>query len=108
MSLPDSLGKILFFAVLTWVVGGTLYKLVKYRGLAPAGFGARIGRTVGQFDLGNGMRVKVHKLGGGATDKAIGVEFVQAGLPVLVIPLSVSEARKLATLIQSVVGANEG
>lgn len=108
MTFPDGLDEILFFAGLTWVVGGTIYYVVKYRGFAAAGFGARIERTVGQFDLGNGMRVKVHKLGGAAPDREIGIEFVQSGLSILVIPLSVSKAQKLATLIQSVVGNERG
>ncbi len=107
MSLPDGLGKILFFASFAWVAGTIMYKVVKYRGLAAAGFGARIERTVGQIDVGKGMKVKVYKLGGGAPDKAIGIEFVQAGFPVLVIPLSVLEAQRLATLIQSVVGGEK-
>lgn len=107
MSFPDSFGQILFFAAFAWVVGGTIYKVAKYRGLAPAVFGAPIERTIGQFALGTGMRVKVHKLNGGTPDKAIGVEFVQATLPVLAIALSASEAQRLATLIQSVVGRDE-
>ncbi len=108
MTLPDGLDEILFVAACILVVGAMIYKLVKYRGFVPAAFGARIERTVGQFGLGNGMRVKVHKLGGGAPDREIGIEFVQSGLSILVIPLSVSKAQKLATLIQSVVGNERG
>jgi len=101
--ISHSLGEILFFAVLIWVAGATIFKVVKYRGLAPAGLGASIERTLGECDLGRGRRVKVHKLGGNMPDKAIGLEFVQYQMPVLVVALSDSEAQKFAALIRSVV-----
>ncbi len=82
------------------------YRVLKYRGLAPAVFGACIEHTVGEFDLGGGMRVKVHMLDGNTPDKAIGVEFVQYAFPVA-FALSVSEAQELATMIHSVVGGRE-
>jgi hypothetical protein len=100
--ISHGLGEILFFTVLILVVGATIFKIVKYRGLAPAGFGARIERTLGECDLGRGHRVKVHKLGGNTPDKAIGLEFVKYHSPVLVVTLSDSEAQKFAALIRSV------
>lgn len=71
-------------------------------------FGAPIERTIGEV-AGGGVKlmtiaVKVHTLGGGAPDKAIGLEFVAksfASYQMMPVTLSSSEAKKLATLLQS-------
>ncbi len=94
---------VVILAACVWVVGPLIYRFVKFRGLAPVAFGASIERTVGVIDLGDGVQVKIHQLQGNEPDKAIGLEFTRAALPVYWFAMSVPEAQKLALLVQSTV-----
>jgi len=97
-----------FFVVFALVIGSFIYKIFKHGGFKAAMFGAPIERTVGEVH-GSGVKfmniaVKVHTLGGDSTEKAIGLEFVAksiASYQMMPVTLSASEARKLATLLQT-------
>ncbi len=106
MNAHHNLAAIAFFLFGAWIAVSIIYNVVKYGGLAAAGFRAPVERTVGQCTLDNGTTLKVHRLGGGSPERAIGVEFVQHGLPVLVVALSVSEAQKFAALVELAAGGN--
>lgn len=104
----ESTFSFLFFAVFALLVGAFIFKMIKHGGLKAAFFDAPIERTVGEVAGASGklmsMAVKVHILGGGAPDKAIGLEFVAKSIgsyQMTPITLSASEAKKLATLLQS-------
>ena len=109
----DSLAQILFFSFFTLFIGTFIYRRFKYGSIKAAIFGAPIERTLGEVDGGSGkimsIKVKVHRLGGDAPDKAIGLEFVAKSLTsyeMMPVTLSVSEAKKLAILIKSAAGGN--
>ena len=98
----------MFFAVFALVAGSLIYKLFKHGGLKAAMFGAPIAHTVGEVEGGGvrfmSMTVKVHTLGGGSPEKAIGLEFVAksiASYQMMPVTLSAAEAKKLAILLQS-------
>ena len=105
----------LFFAVFALVVGSFIYKVLKHGGLKAAMFGAPIASTIGEVKGGGvkfmNIAVKVHTLGGGSTDKAVGLELVAksvASYQMMPVTLSVSEAKKLVTLLQSATsGSND-
>ena len=114
MNLED-VSSILFYAVFALVVGSLIFKIIKHGGLKAAMFGAPIERTIGEV-VGGGVKlmniaVRVHKLGGGTPDKAIGIEFVAksfASYQMMPVTLSVTEAKKLSMLLQSATtGSNE-
>ena len=106
----ESISPFLVVAVFALVLGSFVFKIFKHGGLKAAIFGAPIERTVGEVKGGGvkfmSIAVKVHTLGGGSSEKAIGLEFVAksfASYEMMPVTLSVSEAKKLATLIQSAV-----
>lgn len=107
MSAHHNVAAIVFFAFFVWIASSTLYKRVKYRGLAASGLRAPIERTIGRFTMDNGTKVEVHQLGGTSPERAIGIVFSKAEMPVLVIATSISEARKLATLVALVGGGDD-
>jgi hypothetical protein len=97
----------LFFAMFALVAGSFIFRIIKHGGLKAAMFGAPISRTVGEVQGGGvkfmNITVKVHTLGGGSTEKAIGLEFVAksvASYQMMPVTLSATEAKKLATLLQ--------
>ncbi len=106
MSSPTILYAVIL-ASCVWIIGPFIYRFIKFRGLAPVAFGASIERTVGVIDLGGGTQVKVYKLQGNTPDKAIGLEFTRAALPVYWFAMSVPEAQKLALLVESTVVDSE-
>lgn len=106
----ESMAPFLVAAVFALVVGSFVLKIFKYGGLKAAMFGAPIERTVGEAKGGGvkftSIAVKVHILAGGSPDTAIGLEFVAksfASYEMMPVTLSVSEAKKLARLVDSAV-----
>jgi hypothetical protein len=90
-----------------WDLSSTkLYDTVGSKG---AMFGAKIERTIGQVDCDvkfGSMVLKVHKLSGGHSEKAIGIEMVAktfASYDMMPMTLSASEAKRLATLLEAAV-----
>jgi hypothetical protein len=99
---------ILFFAIFALVAGSFIYRALRHGGLKRAMFGAKIERTIGHVDCGGvkfgSMSLKVHTLSGVSPAKVIGIEMVAktfASYQMMPITLSVSEAKKLATLLQT-------
>jgi len=108
----EDLAKMLFFVMLALVVGSFIYKSLRHGGVKGAMFGARIEHTFGQVDC-NGVKfgsmvLKVHKLSGGLSEKAIGIEMVAktfASYDMMPMTLSAAEARKLAALLETAAGS---
>jgi hypothetical protein len=104
----DAVIPYLFFAVFAAVAGSFIVKIVRHGGFRAALFGAPLERTVGEV-RGGGTRfmniaVRVHVLGGGEAEKAVGLELVAksfASYQMTPVTLSAAEARKLALLLQS-------
>ena len=97
---------IIFFSIFATIAGTFLYKIIKHGGFKAAMFGAAINRTVGEVG-GSGkmmkIAVKVHTLGGGEPDKAVGLELVAktfASYQMTPVTLSASDAKMLASLLQ--------
>lgn len=98
----------IFIAVFALVIGSFIYKIIKHGGLKAAMFGAGIKTTVGEVS-GNGpklmsLSLKVHELDQ-SPEKAVGLELVAKSFgsyQMTPITLSVSEAKKLSVLINSV------
>lgn len=96
------------------VIGNFIYRIIKNGGLKAAMFSQRIIRTVGEV---SGQKqslmsttVKVHALGSGSRAQAIGLEFVSKSfLSYQMVPatLSVAEARKLISVLESAVAGAE-
>ncbi len=98
----------IFFAIIAFVAGSFIFKILKHGGLKAAMFGAPIAQTLGEVEGGGvkfmSVKVRVHTLGGGSEEKSIGLEFVAksvASYQMLPVTLSATEAKKLATLLQS-------
>ena len=100
-----------FWLIFVGMAGYFLFRMYRYGGFKAAMFGASIERTVGEVV---GLRhppvssvLKVHVLGGGEPEKAVGLEFVAksvASYQMLPLTLSSSEAKKLVSLLQSAIG----
>ncbi len=97
-----SVTQLLLLALLFYVILAVISRILKHRGAPSHMFGAPVERTLGECDLGKGLKVKLYKLGGSMPDRAIGLEFLKDMLPVTRVALSVSEVRKLAALIDGV------
>ncbi len=101
----------LFWIVFVGFAGYFIFKMIRHGGFKAAMFGAGIQRTVGEV---SGLAhppvssvLKVHVLGGGNPEKAVGLEFVAksfAGYQMLPLTLSSSEAQRLAVLLQKAIG----
>ncbi len=103
--------QILFYIVFAAVVGVMLFRIIKHGGFKAAIFGASIESTIGEVNGGGSklmkMVVKVHKLGGGDPEKAIGLELVTKSIgsyQMTPVSLSVSEAKALVKLLETAVG----
>jgi hypothetical protein len=100
----------LFWVFFVGIAGYFMFRMVRYGGFKAAMFGAGIERTVGEVA---GLRhppvssvLKVHVLGGGDPEKAVGLEFVAksiASYQMFPFTLSSGEARKLISLLQNAV-----
>ena len=104
----ESFFPFIFFAVFFLVAGSFVVKIVKHGGFKAAMFGAPIESTVGEVSGAGGklmkLAVKVHRLGGGSSEKAIGLEFAAksfASYQMLPVTLSRAEAQHLSQLLQS-------
>ncbi len=107
----ENIVQYLFFAIFAVVALSFLYRIVKHGGFKGAMFGADIVRTVGEVECAGqsmmGTVVKVHVLGGGASERAVGLEIVSksfASYQMFPVTLSAPEARKLSTLLQTATG----
>lgn len=105
---PDQLFPMLFFVIFVFVIGSFVVKFIKYGGFKAAIFNAPIERTAGEVTASGGqltsLVVRVHSLGDGSADKAIGLEIVAksfASYQMMPVTLSISEAKKLAALLES-------
>jgi len=103
--------QILFFIFFAVIVGFMLLRTIKHGGFKAAMFGAPIEATVGEVNGGGSklmkLVVKVHKLGGNDSEKAIGLELVAksvASYQMTPVALSVSEAKNLIKLLEAAVG----
>ena len=109
MNFSDLFG-VLFFCVFAAVAGMLVYKYFKYGGFKAALFDAPIERTVGEVNGARGCmigsKVRVHILGGGAPERAVGLELVAKGIAsyqMMPISFSVTEANSLIMLLQAAV-----
>ena len=106
----DNMFQFVFFGIFALIVGSFIIKIFKNGGFKAAMFGAPIQSTAGEVS-GSGSKlmsvvVKVHTLGGGSSEKAIGIELVTksfASYHMMPVTLSALEASKLASLLQSAV-----
>ena len=106
----DSVGPYLFMGAILLILGSLVVKSIKYGGLKSALFGAPIARTHGEVS-GTSRKpmttvLRVHTLGGGGTQKAVGIEFVAksfASYQMMPFSLSVAETKKLISLLESAV-----
>src|SRR5512139_2933229 len=101
----------LFWLVFFGIAGYFVFRMFRYGGFKAAMFGANIQRTVGEVaGLAHppvSSVLRVHVLGGGNPDKAVGLEFVAksfASYQMLPLTLSSSEARRLASLLREAIG----
>jgi hypothetical protein len=97
-------GLLFISAIIAWM----LFRILKYRGLGGAFFGARIERTVGEVVACGGrtwsVKMKVYELNDNVSDKAIGLAVITKGLGSYessAVTLPASGAMQLATLIES-------
>ncbi|WP_158608593.1 hypothetical protein [Stagnimonas aquatica] len=104
----ESFFPFIFFAIFFLVAGSFVVKIFKHGGFKAAMFGAPIESTVGEVAGGGGklmnLSLKVHRLGGGSSEKAIGLEFAArsfASYQMLPVTLSKAEAQRLSQLLQS-------
>ncbi len=97
-----------FFIIFGLIVATFLFKMFKHGGFKGAMFGASIKNTIGEV-AGSGSKImklslKVHELDDETQEKAVGLELVAKSLgsfQMTPIALSVSEAKKLAELLNS-------
>ncbi len=102
----DQLPFLIFGVVFAAVAFNLLYKMLKHGGVKGALFGAGIAETLGEVP-GSGPRilnlaVRVHRLSGGARDRAVGLEFVAksyASYQMFPVALSAADAARLAALL---------
>ena len=101
----------LFWTVFALVALTFLYRIVKHGGFKGAMFGADIARTVGEVECAKQSMVssviKVHVLGGSASERAVGLEIVAKSIgsyQMFPVALSAAEARKLSALLQTATG----
>lgn len=100
----------LFWVLFLAIPGYLIFRTIRYGGVKAAMFGAKIERTLGEVE-GHpqrpvSLRLKVHVLADGSSNKAVGLELVArsiASYQMMPITLSVVEARKLAALLQSAI-----
>ena len=98
------------FLVLAIVMGSLIFKIIKHGGFKAAMFGAKIRGTVGEV-IGSGpgsmkLSLKVHELDADGSDRVVGLELVAKSIgsyQAMPITLGVSEARKLAELIDNII-----
>lgn len=104
----DNLFQNFFFVVFFAIVAFIGFRLVKYRGLKGAVFGARVLHTVGELEPPSTMgfmktRLKIHVLDSDVTDRAIGVEQITSSVgswQMTGFTLSVAQAQELIGLLQ--------
>jgi len=96
-----------FFGVFLFVAGTFVVKMFRHGGFKAAMFGARIHRTVGEVAGGRRglatITVTVHELEGD-DERRVGLEIVGktfASYQMFPVTLSASDARQLASLIES-------
>ncbi len=94
----------LIFIPFVLILGSFAFKMLKHGGLRGALFGVAVGPAIGEVALSNSRLPKRHmtvrRLEGG--DQRVGLELVAKGplsYGILPIPLSRTEARKLAELL---------
>jgi hypothetical protein len=98
----------IFFVVFACVIGSFIFKIIKHGGFKAAMFGAGIKNTIGEVS-GNGPKImnlslRVHELDG-SPEKAVGLELVAKSVgsyQMTPITLSISEAKKLIDLLNSI------
>ena len=100
----DLAGLLFIAAIIAWM----LFRVLKYRGLGGAFFGARIERIVGEVVACGGrtwsVKMKVYELGNNVPDKAIGLAVITKSLGSYessAVTLPASGAMQLASLIES-------
>ncbi|WP_157572106.1 hypothetical protein [Hydrogenophaga taeniospiralis] len=100
----------LFWIPFLVIPGYLLFRMIRYGGVKAAMFGAKIEKTLGEVE-GHpqrpvSLRLKVHVLDGGSSDKAVGLELIAksfASYQMMPVTLSVVEAKKLSSLLQSAI-----
>lgn len=107
----ENVATYLFWAVFAAIALSFLYRIIKHGGFKAAMFGADITRTVGEVECAKqsmgSMVLRVHILGGGPSERAVGLEIVSKSIGsyhMLPVALSAAEARKLITLLQTAAG----
>ena len=102
--------QILFFVFFAVAAGYMLFRTIKRGGFKAAMFDAPIESTVGEVNVRRSnlidVAVKIHKLGGDDSAKAIGLELVAksfASYQMTPVSLSVSEAKDLIKLLETAV-----
>lgn len=100
----------LFWVAFLGIAGFFVFRMARYGGFKAAMFGATIEKTLGEVEgypqPPVSTLLKIHILGGGSPEKAVGLEFVAksfASYQMLPITLSASETKKLVSLLQAAV-----
>jgi hypothetical protein len=98
---------LIFYAIFGSVLAYFAYSVVRHRGFKAAMFGAKIVSSVGQVSVKRrgliSQKLRVHILGGGAADRAVGLELSSSApgaWSMTPISLSVSEAAELVALLE--------
>ena len=107
----ENILQILFFICFFGFIATFLHGRLKFGSFKAAMFGAPIRSTVGEVK-GSGSKIatiaiKVHKLAGKPSEKAVGLELVGKTIgsyEMYPVALSVQEAERLISLLQSAVG----
>lgn len=102
-----TMATLLFVLLAVFAGSNLLFRIVKHSGLKGALFGAAIGSTVGQVDLGGGAlsrkRVKIHRLVSSSPDEpVVGLEIAQSPIgsfSMVPVALNREEAVTLARLL---------
>ena len=100
-----------FLAILGLIVGVVLYRLVRYRSIAGALFGAVTVERLGEIGAVDAfhmpVRVRVHALDSAVPYRGVGLEFVATALGhirVMPVTLSNEQALQLAKLLSEAAG----
>jgi len=99
----------IFWAIFAAVIFSFLFKMAKNGSFKAAMFGARIKNTVGEVSGASSkmmnLKLKVHELDDITNERAVGLELVEksfASYQMMPITLSLTEAKKLADILNQV------
>jgi hypothetical protein len=98
-----------FLVIIVSISAYLIQQVMKFGGIKAAMFGAPIESTLGEIILHKRgitrIKMKVHRLGGDNSERAIGLEVIKKNLgnyQVTPITLSVAEAKELSVLLDTI------